>query len=315
MSIVFEHVSYDYAPERDKDDAAGRAPQALSDVDLEIGDGQFVGIIGHTGSGKSTLIQHMNGLLQPTEGRVLVDGLDLADKKNRRAVRKRVGIAFQYPEYQLFATTVVEDVSFGPRNLGLTDDEIDRRVRGALERVGLDYDAVAEKSPFHLSGGQQRRVALAGILAMEPQVLVLDEPMAGLDPKGREDTLGLVHRLHDDGLTVVMVSHSMEDVAENAERVLVLNHGRVVMDDVPEKVFSRAAELREIGLGVPQATLFQQRLAAAGLVLPRPVHTIDDLADAIAAKLGPRTKERYLATVADKAGNAGNADDGAGDAR
>ena len=314
MSIVFEDVSYDYNPGSKKDAGDARAPQALSHISLTIGDGQFVGIIGHTGSGKSTLIQHMNGLLQPTEGRVLVDGLDLADKQSRRAVRKRVGIAFQYPEYQLFATTVEEDVSFGPRNLGLSADEIDRRVQGALERVGLDYDLVAQKSPFHLSGGQQRRVALAGILAMEPQTLVLDEPMAGLDPKGREDTLALVHRLHDEDLTVVMVSHSMEDVAENAQRVLVLDHGTMAMDGAPDEVFSHAEELRRIGLGVPRATTFQNRLAEKGLELPAAVHTIDDLADAIAAKLGKRTKEQYLAAASRKSAQ-DNGGEKAGDAR
>ncbi|MBR2836628.1 MAG: energy-coupling factor transporter ATPase [Coriobacteriales bacterium] len=313
MPIVFEHVSYDYNYVSPKEKKRGskqtdgdtntsaqalRTPQALNDICIEIPDGQFVGIIGHTGSGKSTLIQHINGLLQPTEGRVIVEGLDLAERANRRLVRKHVGIAFQYPEYQLFATTVEEDVSFGPRNLGLDSAEVDRRVRNALERVGLEYDLVAAKSPFHLSGGQQRRVALAGILAMEPKTLVLDEPMAGLDPKGRADTLALVHRLHAEGLTVVMVSHSMEDVAENAERVLVLEHGTIAMDGKPDEVFSHAEELREMGLGIPQATKFQNLLAKKGFEFKEPVHTLDDLANAIALKLGKRTKEEYLAKAA-----------------
>jgi energy-coupling factor transport system ATP-binding protein len=334
MSITFEDVTFDYAArsasskkrssgtdERKKDsgarrqsagsanagaanggtqassqEAASACPPALDHVSLEIPDGMFLGIIGHTGSGKSTLIQHMNGILQPTSGRVLVDGLDLADRKNRRIVRKRVGIAFQYPEYQLFAPTVREDVAFGPRNLGLSDEEVDERVHVALERVGLSYDGFADRSPFHLSGGQQRRVALAGILAMEPKTLVLDEPMAGLDPQGREDTLALVHRLYREGLTVVMVSHSMEDVAENAERVLVMNHGRVFLQGTPDEVFAHSEELYRIGLNVPHATLFADRMARThGIDLPSGIHRLDDLADALAKRIGPRTKEEYLA--------------------
>ena len=314
MSIVFENVSYDYnPPAKNKRGRAAKksaassepaVPPALSHIDLVIPDGQFVGVIGHTGSGKSTFIQHMNGLLQPTEGRVTVDGLDMADKANRKAVRKRVGIAFQYPEYQLFATTVAEDVAFGPRNLGVGGDELDKRVRESMEKVGLDYETFAHKSPFHLSGGQQRRVALAGILAMEPQVLVLDEPIAGLDPKGRADMLSMVHELHASGLTVVMVSHSMKDVAENAERVLVLDHGVLVMDGTPQEIFAREEELRRIGLGVPRSTAFQKLLEQEGFTFDRQAYSIDALADLIAAQMGPRTKEQYLAAKAAKAAKA-----------
>ena len=297
MSVVFQDVSYAYGADQ---------PPALSHVSLTIPDGQFLGVIGHTGSGKSTLVQHMNGLLQPTSGRVIVDGLDLADRRSRHEVRRHVGVAFQYPEYQLFAATVREDVAFGPTNLGLGAAEVDGRVRRALERVGLAYDEVAERSPFHLSGGQQRRVALAGILAMEPRTIVLDEPMAGLDPRGCEDILGLVHRLHEDGMTVVMVSHSMEDVAENADEVLVMSGGRVLMKGAPDEVFSRREELYRVGLDVPQATRFQSRLRAAGLRLPQDVHTIEALADAIVASVGTRTKERYQELAARAGGAAGD---------
>lgn len=290
MPLTFEDVCYTYGSADDKD-----ARLALDHVSFEIPDGQFVGVIGHTGSGKSTLIQHMNGLLQPSSGRVLVNGLDLAARSSRHKVRRQVGIAFQYPEYQLFASTVEEDVAFGPVNLGLPADEVARRVHAAIERVGLDYDDVAKRSPFHLSGGQQRRAALAGILAMEPQVLVLDEPMAGLDPHGRDAILGMVRSLHEDGLTIVMVSHSMEDVAENAGRVLVMDHGKLLMDGSPEQVFSQGEDLYRIGLDVPQAIRFERKLAAAGLDLEGDLHTLDALADAIVARVGRRTKEQYLA--------------------
>ena len=297
MSIVFEHVSYDYSPADAKRRGAS-IPQALDDVSFEVPDGQFLAIIGHTGSGKSTLVQHMNGLLQPTQGRVAVNGLDLADRANRRTVRKYVGLTFQYPEYQLFANTVAEDVAFGPRNLGLDDTEVERRVKSALSHLGLSYDEIGQASPFELSGGQQRRVAIAGVLAMHPSVLVLDEPMAGLDPKGRVEMMNRIHHLHGDlGLSIVMVSHSMEDVAENAESVLVLNKGRVMMHGTPTEVFARAEELHEVNLAIPRAAKFANELRERGFDLPEGIITLSQLADAIADAVGPRTKEQYLALL------------------
>ena len=207
---------------------------ALNGVDLDIYPGEFVCIIGRSGSGKSTLIQHLNGLIKPTSGTVIVDGLDLSNKETSlKEVRRRIGLVFQYPEYQLFEETVRQDVAFGPKNLGLPQDEIDRRVHSAMELADLDYDAIAEKSPFELSGGQKRRVAIAGVLAMEPNVLILDEPTAGLDPYGRDYILNLVKTWHDKGRTIIMVSHSMEDVARLADRIFVMNHGKLEMQGTP----------------------------------------------------------------------------------
>ena len=282
MSIVIEHLNYVYMT------GGPYETKALSDVNLTIHDGEFIGLIGHTGSGKSTLVQHLNGLIMPTSGRVLVDGMDLADKgTDRRAVRQRVGLVFQYPENQLFEETVEKDIAFGPKNLGLDDAEIDRRVRDAMRRVALDYDRLHERSVFELSGGQMRRVAIAGVLAMEPQVLVLDEPCAGLDPRGREEILGLIKRLHEEaGTTIVMVSHSMDDVASLAERVIVMNHGEIVMDGAPRDVFSRGEELRAIGLDVPQAVELAQQLRARGLPVPEGVYREEELEQAIEAILG-----------------------------
>ena len=256
MSIVIEHLNYVYMQ------GGPYETKALDDVSLTIHDGEFVGLIGHTGSGKSTLVQHLNGLILPTSGKITVDGMDLADKNtDKRAIRRRVGLVFQYPENQLFEETVAKDIAFGPKNLGLEEAEIDRRVRTAMRRVALDYDKLAQRSVFELSGGQMRRVAIAGVLAMEPQTLVLDEPCAGLDPKGREEILGLISDLHrESGATIVMVSHSMDDVAALAERVIVMNHGKVAMDGAPREVFSRGEELRAIGLDVPQAVELAQKL-------------------------------------------------------
>ena len=282
MSIVIEHLNYVYM-------AGGPyETHALQDVCLTIGDGEFIGLIGHTGSGKSTLVQHLNGLLMPSSGRVLVDGMDLADKNtNRRAVRQRVGLVFQYPENQLFEETVEKDIAFGPRNLGLEEAEIDRRVRDAMSRVDLDYDKLHDRSVFELSGGQMRRVAIAGVLAMEPQVLVLDEPCAGLDPRGREEILDLIRGLHRDcGTTIVMVSHSMDDVASLAERVIVMDHGRVVMDGEPRDVFSRGEELRAIGLDVPQAVELAGKLRERGFEVPQGVYLIEEVEAVIRGILG-----------------------------
>lgn len=264
---------------------------AIEDVTLTIDDGDFVGLIGPTGSGKSTLVQHLNGLLKPTSGRVLVDGVDITARgADLRSVRQKVGIIFQYPEHQLFDETVEADVAFGPRNLGLTKEEIDRRVADALTAVGLD-DATAKRSPFALSGGQMRRVAIAGVLAMQPKVLVLDEPAAGLDPRGREEILGHIRRLHDErGLTVVLVSHNMEDVARLAKRVIVMQRGRVVMDASPRIVFSRADQLREIGLGVPPMTELSKRLRAKGLAVPTDLLTVEEAREAIIRAMGGKVR-------------------------
>ena len=282
MSIVIEKLNYVYM-------AGGPyETHALHDVSLTIGDGEFVGLIGHTGSGKSTLVQHLNGLLKPTSGRILVDGLDLADKQtDKRAVRRKVGLVFQYPENQLFEETVEKDIAFGPRNLGLDDAEVSRRVREAMAKVALDYERLKDRSVFELSGGQMRRVAIAGVLAMEPGTLVLDEPCAGLDPRGREEILGLIRNLHEQaGTTIVMVSHSMDDVASLAERVIVMNHGEIVMDGAPRDVFSLGEELRAIGLDLPQAVELAQQLRARGLPVPEGVYREEELEQAIEAILG-----------------------------
>ena len=282
MPIVIEHLNYIYM-------AGGPyETKALDDVSLTIGDGEFVGLIGHTGSGKSTLVQHLNALLLPTSGKITVDGLDVADKStDRRAIRRRVGLVFQYPENQLFEETVEKDIAFGPRNLGLDEAEIARRVRDAMRKVALDYDTLHERSVFELSGGQMRRVAIAGVLAMEPQVLVLDEPCAGLDPHGREEILGMIKRLHEEsGTTIVMVSHSMDDVASLAERVIVMNHGKVVMDGTPREVFSQGKALREIGLDVPQAVLLADKLRERGFDVPQGVYRVEEIKAVIERLIG-----------------------------
>lgn len=282
MSIVIEHLNYIYMQ------GGPYETKALDDVNLTIHDGEFVGLIGHTGSGKSTLVQHLNGLILPTSGQITVDGMDLADKNtDKRAIRRRVGLVFQYPENQLFEETVAKDIAFGPKNLGLDEAEIDRRVRTAMRRVALDYDKLSQRSVFELSGGQMRRVAIAGVLAMEPQTLVLDEPCAGLDPKGREEILGLISDLHrESGATIVMVSHSMDDVAALAERVIVMNHGKVAMDGAPREVFSRGEELRAIGLDVPQAVELAQKLREKGFDVPEGIYKIEEVRAAVEAIVG-----------------------------
>lgn len=259
------------------------SPWALRDVSLTVRRGEFLGLAGHTGSGKSTLVQHLNGLIRPQEGFVRALGLDLANKKDAAAVKAKVGVVFQYPERQLFAETVTQDVAFGPHNLGLPQDEVDRRVESSLSRVGLDLSTVGDKSPFELSGGQQRRVAFAGVLAMEPEVLVLDEPMAGLDPAARRDFLELIDRLHRDGLTVVMVSHSMDDLANCCDRIVVMNEGAVFAEGTPAQVFAHADELKSIGLGVPAAQRMALALAEADVPLRcGGLYTVESLADELA---------------------------------
>ena len=262
------------------------SPWALRDVSLTVRRGEFLGLAGHTGSGKSTLVQHLNGLIRPQEGFVRALGLDLSNKKDAAAVKAKVGVVFQYPERQLFAETVAQDVAFGPRNLGLPQDEVARRVASSLARVGLDLAVIGDKSPFELSGGQQRRVAFAGVLAMEPEVLVLDEPMAGLDPAVRRDFLGLIDRLHREGLTVVMVSHSMDDLANCCDRIVVMNEGAVFAEGTPAQVFAHADELKSIGLGVPAAQRMALALAKAGVPLRCDnLYTVEALADELAGLL------------------------------
>ena len=262
------------------------SPWALRDVSLTVRRGEFLGLAGHTGSGKSTLVQHLNGLIRPQEGSVCALGLDLSSKKGAAAVKAKVGVVFQYPERQLFAETVAQDVAFGPRNLGLPQDEVVRRVATSLARVGLDLAAIGDKSPFELSGGQQRRVAFAGVLAMEPEVLVLDEPMAGLDPAARRDFLELIDRLHREDLTVVMVSHSMDDLANCCDRIVVMNEGAVFADGTPAQVFAHANELKSIGLGVPAAQRMALSLVQAGVPLRcDKLYTVESLADELAGML------------------------------
>lgn len=282
MPIALERVTYTYQA------GAPWAVTALNDVTLTVGDGEAVGLIGPTGSGKSTLVQHLAGLLKPTAGRVLVDGQDLwAPGVDRRRLRLRIGLVFQYPEHQLFEETVRADIAFGPRNLGLTGDEVERRVRRALKRVGLDA-AILDRSPFELSGGQMRRVAMAGVLAMEPRVLILDEPTAGLDPRGRSEILTFIRDLHRrDGLTVIMVSHHMDELARLARRVVVMDQGRVLMDGEAGSVYARVEELERLHLEAPLPTRLAARLARRGWPIARDLLDIDAAAEAVARCLKP----------------------------
>lgn len=290
MPLAFESVGYSYdSPKerkRGRGDGSGARAWALRDVTFTLADGEFIGLAGHTGSGKSTLIQHANGLLHPTVGRVLFDGGDLADKHVAQACRSAVGLVFQYPEHQLFAATVREDVAFGPRNLGLSDEEIAERVGEALRLVHLDEEDIGERSPFELSGGQQRRVAFAGVLAMRPRVLVMDEPVAGLDPVARAEFLELIGELHRSGLSIIMASHSMEDLARLADRILVLAEGEIFRIGAPDEVFADVEGLRGVGLDAPAAQRFAAELRAAGFDLPQRLYDVDSLAAAIAAQLG-----------------------------
>lgn len=262
---------------------------AVDNVDLEIEKGDFAGIIGHTGSGKSTLIQHFNGLLKPTSGAVYIDGEKLWDDKSKlRPVRFKVGLVFQYPEYQLFEETVAKDIAFGPKNMGLDKEEIARRVKESAEMVGLSSKEM-ERSPFELSGGQRRRAAIAGVMAMEPEVLILDEPASGLDPKGREQILGMIKDYHrQKGNTVLLVSHSMEDIAKNVNKILVMNDAKLFCYDDTVKVFHRAEELQAMGLAVPQVTRVFNRLKAMGIDLGEDVYTVGFGRDLLLNRLGKR---------------------------
>lgn len=257
---------------------------ALDDVSFRIEDGEFVGIIGHTGSGKSTLLQHLNGLLKPDSGSVIIDGVDITDSKTGMLeIRKRVGLVFQYPEYQLFEETVAKDVAFGPSNLGMEQDEIDRRVRSSIELVGLDYEKIRNLSPFELSGGQKRRAAIAGVLAMRPDVLVLDEPTAGLNPKAHGDILDMVEKIHrEENIIVIFVSHNMNDIARMSDRVIVMNSGRLVMNGTPGEVFARETELKAMGLALPDSMEIVSQLREAGADIKGDCLTVGQAADAIA---------------------------------
>ncbi len=262
--------------------------QALYDVNIEIEDGSLVALIGHTGSGKSTLIQHFNALVKPTSGKIIINGIDVtAPKADLRLVRKTVGLVFQYPEHQLFEETVYKDIAFGPKNMGFSDEEIDKIVRESAALVGLKEKHLT-RSPFDLSGGQKRRVAIAGVLAMNPKVLILDEPTAGLDPKGRDEILATIKKLHEENkeMIIIFVSHSMEDVAKTAERVIVMNDGHVEMQGTVAEVFAQAEHLQKIGLNVPQVTLLTDKLRLAGYDLPEHIYTVKYAADAIKKLIG-----------------------------
>ncbi|MGL5245807.1 MAG: energy-coupling factor transporter ATPase [Sarcina sp.] len=277
MSIKIKNLNHVYMPKSPFEKVA------LDNVSCEINDGEFIALIGHTGSGKSTLIQHLNGLLRGTSGNIIVDGVDIYSKGVKlNEIRKKIGLVFQYPEYQLFEETIEKDIEFGPKNLGLSQEEITIRVKRAMNMVGLDYEFYKNKSPFELSGGQKRRVAIAGVVAMEPKILILDEPTAGLDPKGRDDILEQIKKLHDDyNMTIIMVSHSMEDVAKTAERVIVMNKGKIVLDGDIASVFKEVDILEEIGLGVPQVTYLVRELNSKGFNIPKDIFTIDQAKEAI----------------------------------
>lgn len=283
MSIILDHVNYKYG------EGMPLERKALEDVCLQIPDGQFVGIIGHTGSGKSTLVQHLNGLLRASSGHIYFNGEDIYDKDyDRKRLRSKVGLVFQYPEHQLFEIDVFSDVCFGPKNLGLEKKEVELRAYDALKKVGLP-DELFYQSPFELSGGQKRRVAIAGVLAMKPEVLILDEPTAGLDPRGREEILQQIKELQTQtGMTILLVSHSMEDVAEYVDRIIVLNEGRIRYDGVPREVFSHYRELEEIGLAAPQVTYILHELKERGLEVDTEATTIEEATDTVIRALGRR---------------------------
>lgn len=280
MSIIIDHLSYIY------EEGTAFERVALADINLVINDNEFVGIIGHTGSGKSTLIQHLNGLIKPTGGTVYYNGNDIFDKDySLRKHRGKVGIVFQYPEYQLFETTVIEDVKFGPRNIGMSNLDVDLAAFEALKKVKISDDLL-DASPLELSGGEKRRVAIAGILAMKPEVLILDEPTAGLDPRGRDEILGLISELHrDNNMTVILVSHSMEDVARYVERLVVLNDGRIFADGSPEAVYKNYQALEMLGLAAPQTVYLMKKLMEQGIDVPENIIKPDEAIEAISKVL------------------------------
>ncbi|QBD88224.1 energy-coupling factor transporter ATPase [Clostridium tetani] len=271
MSIKIENLTHVYMQETPFE------KKAIDDVNLEIKNGEFIALIGHTGSGKSTLIQHINGLLKPHSGRIIIDDIDITKKEVKMSeIRKKVGLVFQYPEYQLFEETIEKDIAFGPKNLNLSEEEINKRIKRAMNIVGLDYEKYRDKSPFELSGGQKRRVAIAGVVAMEPEVLILDEPTAGLDPKGRDEILGKIKDLHKEyNMTIILVSHSMEDVAKLATRVLVMHKGKCILDGEPSQVFNEVDTLESVGLAAPQVTYLMRSLKEKGFNISENIFTIE----------------------------------------
>ena len=279
MPIILKNLTHTYMPN------SPFSSIALNDISLTIQDGELVGLLGHTGSGKTTFVQHINGLLKPTSGTIEVDGLKISEKGvNLTELRKKVGLVFQYPEYQLFEETVAKDIAFGPKNLGCSEEEINKRVKLACLQVGLSYEEIAECSPFELSGGQMRRVAIAGVLAMQPSVLILDEPTAGLDPAGRTSILNMIRTLHSQGnITIIMVSHSMDDIATLATRLIIMNNGSVALQGTPKEIFLHEQELQELGLDVPQASSLTHKLNSAGFSLPNDLYTLPQVRDAILA--------------------------------
>ena len=276
MALTVDHISYIYDPD------APLPQKALDDISLSIPEGQFIGVIGHTGSGKSTLMQHLNGLVKATSGHVYFNGKDIdARDYDKKELRSKVGLVFQYPEHQLFEVDVFSDVCFGPKNLGLDKEEVERRAREALARVGLPEE-LYDQSPFELSGGQKRRVAIAGVLAMQPEILILDEPTAGLDPKGRREILDQIKLLQTQThMTILLVSHSMDDVAEYVDRIIVMSEGKILYDDIPRNIFRRYRELEEIGLGAPQVTYILHTLRENGLPVDTEITTIREAAESI----------------------------------
>lgn len=277
MSIKIENLTHVYMPKSPFE------KKALDNVNLVIEDGEFLALIGHTGSGKSTLIQHLNGLLEPTSGRILVDDIDITNKEAKLTeIRKKIGLVFQYPEYQLFEETIEKDIAFGPNNLELSSEEVSRRVKKSMEMVGLDYETYKNVSPFDLSGGQKRRVAIAGVIAMEPKVLILDEPTAGLDPQGRDDILEQIKLLHEKyKMTIILVSHSMEDVGKLAQRIVVMNKGKVELLGKPSEVFKEVETLEKIGLAVPQVTYLMRVLRERGFDVSDEIFTVEKGTEAI----------------------------------
>lgn len=287
MSIKIENLTHIYMPETPFEKVA------LNNVNLTINNGDFVAIIGHTGSGKSTLIQHINGLMSPTSGKVIIDGIDInKDKASLIDIRKKVGIVFQYPEYQLFEETIEKDIAFGPKNLRLSENEVRERVKSSMEMVELNYEKFKDKSPFDLSGGQKRRVAIAGVIAMKPNVLILDEPTAGLDPRGRDEILTQIRKLHDEyNMTIIIVSHSMEDVANIANTVIVMNNGEIVLKGTPGEVFKQSDLLESIGLGVPQVTYLMKELKKKGFNVSEDAYTIEQAKEELLKLFNINSKE------------------------
>lgn len=272
MIMKLENINYIYNPNTPFE------KKALDNIDLTINKRDFIGLIGHTGSGKSTLVQHLNGLIKPTSGKIIIDGVDIGSKDaDLRELRQKVGLVFQYPEHQLFEETIYKDIAFGPKNLRLKEDEIHERVKRSMELVGLDFDSLKDRSPFELSGGQKRRVAIAGVVAMKPKVLILDEPTAGLDPRGRDEILGRIQELYEkEGITIILVSHSMEDIARLVNRIIVMNNGKIAMEGGSKEIFKQAEKLEKLGLGIPQVTNFMRKYKDKGNNIRDDVLTVEE---------------------------------------